>query len=76
VFCVQITKNPPADAGNETLLNHSLKNIRRIPQVPSAKPIPASNMRSHGSLTSLRKPMEIANSTSAATSLIIFGANL
>jgi CheY-like chemotaxis protein len=52
------------------------ENIWRTPHAISPKPIAASNMRNQDSLTSLRKPMQIPNSTSAATSLMIFGANL
>lgn len=52
------------------------KNICRIPHAISANPIAASTIRNQLWVTSLRKPMQIPNSTSAATSLIIFGANV
>ena len=55
---------------------HRLLNIWRTPHATSPKPIVASNVRNQDSLTSLRKPMQIPNSTSVATSLMIFGANL
>ena len=60
---------------NRTARSPFLKNIWRTPHAISPKPMAASNMRSQDSLTSLRKPMQIPHSTSAATSLIIFGAN-